>query len=396
MGVNNGIVTAPINPKEVYQLLGISPANGLYDIGYLCSNNHGKINMWSRFKPINIYDKYNPSYAPGWYRGDQLDCGLVAKKTSVKQDIIDWYNSNTKGWSYYAPFGDLGGVKISPFRLLDFDGYDHRAEPFLSNFRVLPKAIENGSLSFYIDEVHDDNISTDTEGSVSTEPGSLRGKEIWIDGKFLNKWYRGVIITNTAGSIKILAAGHKDVAGNFDVGFPVFNQHTLSKGTYYVYPFLSKEPQDYGPGISETNNTYIMLPPGITKQTFSVVSWEDYYGLTVKLEASYLLLGSKRLRITAKLTVSISEGSREFTNNTIAFRFYESDPNDKNYYPGEHHDSFPAFSVTTGTSYVKTFEYNIPETYQNKSFYARIYLRPGDVERIAHPREPADPNPITP
>lgn len=392
MSVNNNIVTAPVGLQEVYSLLGVSPKNGVYDVGYLCSNTHGKINMWSRFKPVNILDNYNPSYAPGWYKGEFLDCGLEARKTSNKQDIIDWYNSNEKGWSYNAPWGDKGGIHKSPFRLLDFDGYNHVAKPFLFNFRVLPEVREDGNLSFYIDQVHDDNLSDSTEGSVSTDPGSLRGKEIWIEGKFLNKWYLGVIITDTAGNIKILAAGNKDVDGNFDVGFPVINQLKLPKASYYVYPFLSKEPQDYGPGIFETNNTYIMLPPGITRQTFSVVSREEYWGLEISLTASYMYLLGEKARITAKITVKCDKSAYTFGNNHIYFRFDTSAEN-SDLLIGEYTEEIPEFTVEGGGgTYTTQINYMIPSAYRSKSFYAYLMLNTGQFTRKAYPRETSNPD----
>lgn len=41
---------------DIAPVLGV----GSYDLGYLCSNAHGKINPWARYKPVRY-----ESLAPG-------------------------------------------------------------------------------------------------------------------------------------------------------------------------------------------------------------------------------------------------------------------------------------------------------------------------------------------
>lgn len=52
MSVNNNRISAPIGLQEVYSLLGVTPTGGLRDLAYICGNSHGKINKWSKKKPI--------------------------------------------------------------------------------------------------------------------------------------------------------------------------------------------------------------------------------------------------------------------------------------------------------------------------------------------------------
>jgi hypothetical protein len=49
MAHSNGVITAPVGiDADIAPVLGV----GSYDLGYLCSNIHGKINKWSRIKPV--------------------------------------------------------------------------------------------------------------------------------------------------------------------------------------------------------------------------------------------------------------------------------------------------------------------------------------------------------
>lgn len=96
MAHSNGVITAPVGiDADIAPVLGV----GSYDLGYLCSNAHGKINKWSYIKPkeANTPD-FNNANLPG----------LI-------------YDSVNKTIVYDAP--------KTWYRALDFDGYDHNAKP---------------------------------------------------------------------------------------------------------------------------------------------------------------------------------------------------------------------------------------------------------------------------
>lgn len=116
MGVSNGIVSAPINPQEVYNLLGVAKYNDWWDIGYLCSNKHGKINPCSKFKPVKYRNL--DSIANYWKATDEK-CGFLFPSTTTK--IMRQTDDGV--WVYDPPTGG----DASPFRLTDFEGYKHNA-----------------------------------------------------------------------------------------------------------------------------------------------------------------------------------------------------------------------------------------------------------------------------
>ena len=57
MGHSNGKITAPVGlDSDVYPTLGIGPTSDGYELEYACANTHGKINKWSKKKPVRYAD----------------------------------------------------------------------------------------------------------------------------------------------------------------------------------------------------------------------------------------------------------------------------------------------------------------------------------------------------
>ena len=120
MANNNGIITEPgigLEP-DIYGTLGVGRQNGLFDTGYICSNQHGKINKRSKVKPVR-YDvrgeiteqqMRNTDPANGIYYG--------LKMTDSVKELVRVHDCD---FTYYPPRA------TDPQRMTDFNGYDHRA-----------------------------------------------------------------------------------------------------------------------------------------------------------------------------------------------------------------------------------------------------------------------------
>lgn len=128
-----GKINAPINPQLVYADLGIAPYNGSYDTAYLCSNLHGKINKWSKVKPIRYatpqtltaaqFAGTTTDHANGVYYG--LRCRIHnGSGDGTQDDSRGWAGLHKCNWEYFPP---VPGTHWS--RLSDFDGYDDGAQP---------------------------------------------------------------------------------------------------------------------------------------------------------------------------------------------------------------------------------------------------------------------------
>lgn len=180
MGVSNGIVTAPVNPQEVYKLLGVGKYNGWWDNGYICKGDHGKTNMWAKYKPFRYPLTSDPTEEQRIYR-----------RYGVNVPMVDTYNLGKDiVWTYAAP----SGGNTEPYRLDDFIGYKHDSTPSIE-IQIPDKIYVNKEDSMrYVYMLFDDYASTYT-------PGSLKVTEIF-QSNGANSWYPGVLVHHpTKGTI---------------------------------------------------------------------------------------------------------------------------------------------------------------------------------------------------
>ena len=111
------MIAPPIGLQEVYTTLGLGKHNGVYDVGYACSNQHGKINSNSMYKPVRS----------NWWPRALRDEDYFA--ANFGYDVVEFnsYRAMRDGvdtrWSYTPP--------TTNFRLTDFNRYLHSARsPF--------------------------------------------------------------------------------------------------------------------------------------------------------------------------------------------------------------------------------------------------------------------------
>lgn len=142
MGVSNGIITAPIADKDPYTCIGVGKYNGWWDIGYICSNNHGKMNLWSKNKPVRL---------------NKVSELTDADKKSAYYGID--VNLNITGSPIYTIAPPRGGDE--PYRITDFEGYNH-SSPTGVTFKILEatKNIFNDNTPFVLYLEDDANLIT--------------------------------------------------------------------------------------------------------------------------------------------------------------------------------------------------------------------------------------------
>lgn len=171
MGISNGVITAPINPDEVYKLLGVGKYNGWYDIGYICSDEHEKTNKYAKYKP-EIID------TPKDVTEDQRRSNMYG--FSVPK--ISTSNLNTDAvWEYKPPVAGINWCRLN-----DFIGYDASA--------VVPIAI------FFPSKLYSDSLaSNEVYFDIDADLGDLSGAgNVLIKDIFYHyqNWYPGVIAYN--------------------------------------------------------------------------------------------------------------------------------------------------------------------------------------------------------
>lgn len=129
MAYNNNVITAPVSIYDVQRALNAS-AN---DVGRLCS--HQNINPWAKCKPIYA-DKLEPLDYEHHEQIANYHAGLSIVKANTEADFVAAVKVAFVSTQYQDKNGDCVMVKydrpqggrISPYRLTDFNGYNHMSE----------------------------------------------------------------------------------------------------------------------------------------------------------------------------------------------------------------------------------------------------------------------------
>lgn len=124
------IVYDPVGVGEICCLLGTNHA----DVGWVCSRGT-LINKFAKYKPVikaNLLDttgqlnggtganKNKWKSSATWWKGDDNKCGLTLTKRTTGSSLVTNWGTD---WGYNPPTGGTA----APYRLIDFNYYDHNA-----------------------------------------------------------------------------------------------------------------------------------------------------------------------------------------------------------------------------------------------------------------------------
>ena len=124
---SNGKISAPISlHADVYAVLGLTKTGTYYDTGWVCGNSHGRINKWSKKKPIRYAQPGELTDAQ--FKGTTADNAqgiYYGLKVASQAGLLEQLHS--VNWDYLPPRPGTDWC-----RLTDFNGYDHNATPTLN------------------------------------------------------------------------------------------------------------------------------------------------------------------------------------------------------------------------------------------------------------------------
>lgn len=266
-------ITAPVlnNPTggDIQAVLGES--SGSTEV--LCKSN--KINKWAKYKPVvkNLAfttdqlasDKTWLSSAT-WWKGTDGNCGITYTSYTTVAATRTAIINKTAIWSYTKPSGGAS----SPYRLTDFNQYDHNAKP--------PTTEVNAG---------DAQMKTGAKLTITAIGTADNGAWLKLNrvGNFANYYYLAAIYDGS-GNLKLLQTTSKKVgqftdAESIEIEIPyssyslIFSQNT----TYYVFMMLSSV--TYSAATSAQSGTYVPLPTdkgdyGMQAGSFKAVSDTAY------------------------------------------------------------------------------------------------------------------------
>ena len=380
MGHSNGLITPPVNTADVSYVT----RKGSNDVGTLCGASNTMINKWAKYKPV-IYpnlidstvlngivqinnDKTWKSTAT-WWRGTDGKCGLNAAVYNREYDLTQGFESD---WGYNPPTGGLA----APYRLIDFNYYNHNAQmPFRAT--IMGDAYdEDGYAIFYITNNADRKAVfcqyTFPQDDTAVKIEDLKSK----DGKGIfhnyDDLYVGVLMTlgkvtptaNAHGVIKInpkpigTSISRDEQWGNGynrTIYLTEGELNVVSGGTWYVYPFITPNGvRDEGgvdvpinPWNGDIGKNITSVPPAFGLTSISLPTTENgstnppvvmkssvggaYCTTTMTLSNLTWYTGAFKFKFTI---VATNSGVLEFTS-TSSYHIYVLDPDDTNYQGAE-------------------------------------------------------------
>lgn len=119
MSNNNGIITAPVSlHADVYTVLGLAKTGTYYDLATVCANAHGRINKWSKHKPVK-------NNTPQELTDSQMassNFGFAPQKIESLAQLGRDGVAFTNEWTYQPPTPGTDWC-----RMTDFNLYNHQA-----------------------------------------------------------------------------------------------------------------------------------------------------------------------------------------------------------------------------------------------------------------------------
>lgn len=245
MAVQNGKITPPISIEDVKSVLG-ETSN---DLATLCKST--KINMWAKFKPVSL-GKLFPDRSSTWWKGGSFDCGISVPQTTQVEKVIDFYSQANNGYSYQRPYGGTS----SPYRLADFEGYNHNAECPIGEMNTLKSSY----------------LASDEIPITFVSPTSGLTDNVYLSYiAGVADCYFGCIMLNSSNNLYGIMTSSKKLSEVADkdsdadgISMSLSNGTNFATGSYKIVPVLSTYPYTTmvgNEGIS-SQATYYPLPTG--------------------------------------------------------------------------------------------------------------------------------------
>lgn len=313
-----GKVVKPINVREMYSFFGISPYKACYDLVYLCSNLHDKVNKWSKVKPIRYalintltkaqFAGTTADHANGIYYG--MRCRLH-DGDSPQDGTKGWAGLHKCNWEYLPPVPDTHYSRLS-----DFDGYNDDAVPNPKGSVGGVQTDDNAEVEMYYDmsENLPCNVICRTEGesnTFATERG-VNLQEIAATGD-IGEFYPCILISDIDANgeptsphyIRCLAED-KDNVTKLNKYQTLRNQSNVWFGNYVAETYKSAESLSTtgGLGISKACKKMVTLFVKKTinslTQTENLTEWQDVTLQEIPVEGVYTIPGAVGIIVNYK------------------------------------------------------------------------------------------------
>lgn len=266
MAISNNKIVTPVVITDPYNMLGVYPQTGVWDVADIVGierptaqgGHPGKINKWSRHKPVRY-----PQAAPLSENYPQQSGGVTTYVDQWEGSETDKNQGIRYGLKATIPHGtNIVAIHDTSFdyvayphpgtdfcRLSDFDGYDHNAEPNLTGSKI-------DEISADVPYLFVDINYYDTSVNPTGVP-----VESWLSlasDKSIGDYYPAILVTDGNGSsfARLLTNASTNTVTTLRVGnvwYSAFKVKFFSDGT--TPPILPVGQSDTFPGKVTNGST---------------------------------------------------------------------------------------------------------------------------------------------
>lgn len=272
--------------------------SGRNDIGGLITN--GNINIFAKYKPVRINSMTHPN--ANWWKSD--NCGLSMMSAGNPATIAGIMDEDTNnGWTYRRPQG-ISVASPSWFRFLDFNGYDHNAEPPVGGISC-PESVTAGTTVTVTLILQQDGTS------------SLLLKDI----QTASQCYLCLYVTHSGGSY--IVTGDKC---DGDTAAASIDTTGWANGTYQIYAMLSSAP------IAQTSvysgsATFYSLPfvgakelrIGATPPVHTLSVYDARLETSPTVDFSFMLTNTTLGNTLKGVTVKLRDASKSYDDTLLSY-----------------------------------------------------------------------------
>lgn len=268
-------IVTPVSVSDIQNVLQTSDNT----VSALCTNRN--INKWSKNKPIK-HSSYGPLTDEQRKGEDRTEGYLYGVKCLAFPDKLADLHQYT--YEYKRPFGGLG---VSPYRLRDFDGYDHNAAPTIEGW-FADSANKDMDVNFHLKiNVGGTTTGIDISDVIRNAFSIPAGSDIWAQ-----PLYPCLMVGN-----------YVQVCKNSKIGTPT---PILYNGAYY-YEYEADITTVPNLQLGTTKFTlFLMMKDSLMEQHFDFTNgtqWTDIGGLEEGIYSSYFVT----LPNAAGISVNVTE-----------------------------------------------------------------------------------------
>lgn len=250
MSNSNGKIASPVDLiADVCKVIACSTPM----LQVVCKSEN--INLFSKAKPVDIANTPFPNRSGKWWQGTDMNCGLQPYVLDSYRQLISSPMGGNAGWKHIPPKGGAA----SPFRQMDFNGYDQLTPCVVSGW-TCPEEVKRGARIYSILNLN-----------MLSGHDVIELSDIMLYGKWLSDWHLGMMvvsnpnISNDGGEIMSICAGTNGCE----------TMHLGDSKTYTVYPFWSYEEIEWNWSLLEGSlidpvpmgtNKVITIPNCVAKQ----------------------------------------------------------------------------------------------------------------------------------